>query len=105
MGAILKAICQNCGFKQKTRLGAGFFNFQTTAYVPALNTENEFVTVNIKDEQYNEYKFYNDPTMYFVSKEKPFYHYWRNIRLHRENNYCPQCELKEMAFLCVGCFD
>lgn len=93
MGLIITAVCTACQHEERFFFGAGKMNHNTTCNVPAMNlTTRQFEVVNFIDPNLDRdlYAFYHDSILKSTSSNDTTFN-WRNLKLNRVNNFCPNC--------------
>jgi hypothetical protein len=102
MGHLLHSSCWICSEENEGLLfGTGFI--RQVPIVPALDKSTlKVCAVAYGDHEH--YNYYTDPKMYELPDE-PAYIEWGELRLSRENNYCPECEEFSMDFEVIGEWD
>ena len=93
MGQVIKARCGLCQFETSFFYGAGKMNHGTTCNVPAINlATRQFEQVNFIDPNLDRdlYFFYHDPILKGNNLDYNTFD-WRNMKLNRVNNFCPNC--------------
>ena len=107
MGEILNAKCDQCGFQQQFRFGAGMGDHLTQCSVPAIDKQTgDFVVENYfkKDSFNGQFMFYNEPEMYHGEVDRKYIQ-WKEVKLKRTDNLCPNCLRFKMSFASGICFD
>lgn len=107
MGQIVVAQCNNCGFRQEFRFGAGWADGSTNCSVPAIdNHTGAFVVKNyLKRRTLNgRFRFYNEPGMFEGELEWPFLESG-DVVLAQTGNLCPHCKQFKLLFDPIVWFD
>ena len=105
MGTLVKAICTSCDFRRKFSFGHGMMDHETMFKVPALDKDNKFTVVNIKEDLFQEFRLYTDSSMYENELPEGEGIQWGQYYLSPKANLCPNCKQKVMDFTVYGQFD
>jgi hypothetical protein len=100
MGYTIEAICESCNFTASVIFGGGMKNHLTHCYVPAIDKETgQLVSEDYfeKDTFNGRFIFYNEPEMY-QSRLGQKHFGWKDIKIMRTNNLCPNCKQFTMNF-------
>lgn len=106
MGNIIATKCCECDFENKFSFGGGRFSYKTFCPVPAINKETlEFENINYFEHlNSNNYLFYIDVVLKGDNlHDKTITNF--DLILNEENNYCPRCKTKALAFRVQGYID
>lgn len=106
MGNIITSNCKSCGFSNKFSYGGGRFSYKTNCPVPAINKETlEFENINYFEHQHSiKYLFYTDDELKGENLDNKTINNF-DLYLNEENNYCPQCKEKALAFRVIAYTD